>query len=258
MRMPESVGVYAILAVAAFVAGAMNAVAGGGTLLTFPALMSIGLPATFANATSTVALLPGSFAGAWGYRKELRESRRFARRMLPVSLVGGTFGALLIVMYPDQFQSLVPWLILVAAILFLLQVPLQRLLKQQQGHTIEPSAQLGFALIGFQFLIATYGGYFGAGIGILMLTSLGFMGIGDIHKVNAVKTFLASAINAVSVVVFLWENLIRWDCVMAMVVPAILGGYYGARVARKLPAAYVRWTVIAIGFSMAGYYFTRA
>ncbi len=256
--MPESAGEYAILAVAAFVAGVMNAVAGGGTLLTFPALMSIGLPATIANATSTVALLPGSFAGAWGYRKELRESRRFARTMLPVSLIGGIFGAILIVAYPDRFNVLVPWLILTAAVLFLLQVPLQRLLKQKQGDTTAPSARLGFALIGFQFLIATYGGYFGAGIGILMLTSLGFMGIGDIHKVNAVKTFLASAINAVSVVVFLWENLVRWDCVFAMVVPAIIGGYFGARVARKLPAKYVRWTVIAIGFSMAAYYFTRA
>ncbi len=250
------VGHYALLAAAAFVAGAMNSVAGGGTLLTFPALMGIGVPATIANATSTVALLPGSLAGAWGYRKELRSVRRFALMLLPVSLIGGTLGALFLVWFPDEFKTLVPWLILLAAVLFLIQPLVSRFLKKQ-----DPTERVGtsvtFGVMAFQFLVAVYGGYFGAGIGILMLTALGFMHVGDIHHMNAVKTFLASAINLVSVIVFVADNLIWWHYAAAMVLAAILGGYTGARVARKLPARYVRWTVIAVGFGLAGYYFIK-
>ncbi len=249
-------GQYALLALSAFAAGAINAVAGGGTLLTFPALMGIGVPATFANATSTVALLPGSLAGTWGYRKELREVRRFAILLLPVSLVGGVVGSLLLVGYPDAFKALVPWLILTAAILFMIQPVIGKLLKKQDPS--KPVASTVTAgIMAFQFLVAVYGGYFGAGIGILMLTALGFMHVGDIHRMNAVKTLLASAINLVSVVIFIAEGLVRWQYAAAMVVAAILGGYLGARVARRLPARYVRWIVIAIGFGLAIYYFAK-
>jgi uncharacterized protein len=252
----SEVGNYALLAAAAFVAGVMNSVAGGGTLLTFPALMSIGVPATIANATSTIALLPGSLAGSWGYRKELRAVRKFALLLLPVSLVGGIGGAFLLVWYPDEFKALVPWLILAGAVLFLIQPLVSRFLKKHDPN--EPvGSSVTFGIMAFQFLVAVYGGYFGAGIGILMLTALGFMHVGDIHHMNAVKTFLASAINLVSVVVFVAENLVWWHYAAAMVVAAILGGYIGARVARRLPAKYVRWTVIVIGFGLALYYFAK-
>jgi uncharacterized protein len=252
----SEVGTYALLAAAAFVAGVMNSVAGGGTLLTFPALMGIGVPATIANATSTIALLPGSLAGSWGYRKELLAVRKFALLLLPVSLVGGIIGAFLLVWYPDEFKSLVPWLILAAAVLFLIQPFVSRFLKKQDPK--EPvGSSVTFGVMAFQFFVAVYGGYFGAGIGILMLTALGFMHVGDIHHMNAVKTFLASAINLVSVVIFVAENIVWWHYAAAMVVAAILGGYIGARVARKLPARYVRWTVIAVGFGLAGYYFLK-
>ncbi len=252
----SEVGTYALLAAAAFVAGAMNSVAGGGTLLTFPALLGVGVPATIANATSTIALLPGSLAGAWGYRKELRAVRKFAILLLPVSLVGGVVGALLLVWYPDAFKSLVPWLILAAAVLFLIQPVVSRMLKKQDA-TQPVASTVTVGVMAFQFLVAVYGGYFGAGIGILMLTALGFMHVGDIHHMNAVKTLLASAINLVSVVIFVAENLVWWHYAAAMVVAAILGGYLGARVARRLPAKYVRWTVIAIGFGLALYYFVK-
>lgn len=249
-------GQYALLAAAAFAAGAINAVAGGGTLLTFPALMGIGVPATVANATSTIALLPGSLAGAWGYRRELRTVRRFALLLLPVSLVGGIVGSLLLVGYPDAFKALVPWLILTAALLFALQPMMNRLLKKQDAsRPVGTTVTAG--IMAFQFLVAVYGGYFGAGIGILMLTALGFMHVGDIHHMNAVKTLLASAINLVSVVVFVAENLIWWHYAAAMVVAAILGGYLGASVARKLQPKYVRWIVIVIGFGLAVYYFVK-
>lgn len=250
---------YVFLCASAFLAGVMNSVAGGGTLLTFPALLTALKPlgdaaAAVANATSTVALLPGSFAGAVGYRKELYESRRFVVRMIAPSLAGGFLGALLVAKYQAGFNRLVPWLILTAALLFVIQAPISKYLRTHRpDHEPGPRTQLGLVLA--QFLIAVYGGYFGAGIGILMLTALGFMGVGDIHRMNAVKTILAALINAASVVVFVGSGLVKWGLAWPMVLAAILGGYAGARVARRLPAAYVRYAVIVIGFGLAAYYF---
>ena len=253
--MSETTWTYLFLIASAFVAGAMNSIAGGGTLLTFPALTSVVIPAV-ANATSTVALLPGSFAGALGYRTELAASRRFVLRMVAPSLIGGFIGAWLVIRDEQAFATLVPWLILTAALLFVIQAPVARWLKVHKSDR-EPGRALQFALIAFQFLIALYGGYFGAGIGILMLTALGFMGVGDIHRMNAVKTFLASLINAASVIVFVWYGRVNWDYAVVMAGAAIVGGYLGARVARRLPAHYVRYAVITIGFGLSIYYFVR-
>jgi uncharacterized membrane protein YfcA len=253
--------VLVFLCLSAFVAGAMNSIAGGGTLLTFPALLTALSPfgqnaAAFANATSTVALLPGSIAGAVGYRKELAPSRRFVLRMLAPSLLGGLLGAWLVGRDTAAFASLVPWLILTAAVLFVVQAPISRWMKVHNPQQ-EPSAGMQAGLIAFQFLIATYGGYFGAGIGILMITTLGFMGVGDIHRVNAVKTFLAAMINGASVIVFIIDEKVKWEYAGIMAGTAILGGYSGARIARRLPPRYVRYAVIVIGFGLAIYYFTK-
>jgi uncharacterized membrane protein YfcA len=262
--MSDEAWTYCILCAVAFVAGAMNSVAGGGTLLTFPALMtalaSHGTQAgAYANATSTVALLPGSFAGAWGYRKELGESRQFVRQMLIPSLAGGLVGSILLAAFPQKFTELVPWLILTAAVLFLLQPVLVRLVRRRQTEPHGPPGPgLTIALQFFQFLVAVYGGYFGAGIGILMLTALGFMGVGDIHRMNGVKTILAAMINGVSVAVFVVSGLVQWPYALAMAVAAITGGYVGARVARRLPVTAVRWLVVTIGFGLAVYYFARS
>jgi uncharacterized membrane protein YfcA len=274
--MSDPVG-FAVLAVAAFVAGVMNSIAGGGTLLTFPALMAVLTPvygptaAAVANATSTVALLPGSLAGTWGYRREFAPAREFALRMLPPSLAGGLVGSLLLVLFPGHFTPLVPWLILTAAVLFLIQPLLTRLMARWRTAAgvathvppgawmkLEPLRQVRrrqtAMLVGFQFLVAVYGGYFGAGIGILMLTALSLMGLQSIHQANAVKTLLASVINGVSVVVFVAGGLVDWKYAAVMAAAAVLGGYAGARVARRLPAKYVRWLVVAVGFGLAGYY----
>jgi uncharacterized membrane protein YfcA len=269
---------FAVIIAAAFAAGVMNSVAGGGTLLTFPALVAV-LSATYgptteavANATSTVALLPGSLAGAWAYRKEYIEARPFALKLLPPSVVGGVVGAVLVALFPKEFGPLVPWLILTAALLFLLREPINTFMAKRRQAVLAAAAVNGnkgvvklapvravrqrqeWAVIGFQFLIAVYGGYFGAGIGILMLTTLGFMGLSNIHQANAVKTLLASVINGVSVAVFVVGGLIDWPAAACMSAAAVAGGYAGARVARRLPAGYVRWVVIAIGFTLAGYY----
>jgi len=253
--MPDPSLTYPFLGGSAFIAGIMNSVAGGGTLLTFPALTGVVSPAV-ANGTSTTALLPGSFAGAAAYRSELRESRRFVLRMLAPSLVGGFLGAWLVTENEKAFETLVPWLILAAAVLFLVQQPLSRWMrKHRPDHEPGPWGQAGLIL--FQFFIAIYGGYFGAGIGILMLTALGFMGVGDIHRMNAVKTLLAATINAASVVIFVLKDKIHWEFALVMAAAAIVGGYLGARVARRLPAIYVRWMVIVIGFGLAVYYFAK-
>ena len=249
--MPDANAALLILVSAAFFAGIMNSIAGGGTLLTFPALLAVLAP-EYANATSTVAVLPGSIAGAVGYRQELWAARRFALQMLPASLLGGIAGALMLVMYPSQFGELVPWLIFGAALLFLIQPVLNKVLKRQQrDFTHRPGPPLLAGLMGFQFCVAVYGGYFGAGIGILMLASLGFMGIGDVNKANGVKTFLASAINAVSVVIFVGADLVYWPYAWAMALSAIAGGFVGAKVAKRMAPSYVRWSVVVIGFGLA-------
>lgn len=261
--MPDPAWTYAFLCTSAFLAGGMNAVAGGGTLLTFPALIAALTPVVgpvaapaYANATSTIALLPGSFAGALGFRAEIAASRRFVLRLFAPSLAGGFVGTWLVVRDQKAFADLVPWLILTAAVLFLAQQPVARWLRAHRpGH--EPGPLGRAVLIGCQFLIAVYGGYFGAGIGILMLTALGFMGVGDIHRMNGVKTFLASCINTASVVVFLANGMVRWEFAWPMVLTAVVGGYAGARVSRRLPVAVVRWAVIAIGFGLAAFYFAR-
>lgn len=260
--MPAEFWTYAFLCASAFFAGVMNSVAGGGTLLTFPALTGVVAPA-IANATSTVALLPGSFAGALGYRKELWECRKFVLRMLLPSVAGGFLGAYLVGQNQDLFKVLVPWLILTAAVLFVVQAPLSKWVKRRaavegmQPEHHEPNLTTQALVIGFQFLVAVYGGYFGAGIGILMLSALGFMGIGDIHRMNAVKTCLAALINGASVVVFVRDKLVDWYLVWPMVIAAIAGGYVGARVARRLPPSYVRYAVIVIGFGLAAFYFIK-
>ena len=251
--MSDPVVTYLVLCLAAMAAGAVNSVAGGGTLLSFPPLLRL-MEAVNANATSTVALMPGSLAGGFGYRKEVRECRTLILRLLIPSVLGGAVGSLLVTRLPPTvFKSLVPWLILSAAFLFLVQGPIKRLTGAGQRHRPPNPLTLVAVVLG-QFLIAVYGGYFGAGIGILMLSVLPFMGTDNIHQTNAAKTILAAVINAVTVVVFVIEGVVVWRYALPMAAAAVVGGYLGAHFARKLPAVYVRAMVIVIGFTLGGYY----
>ncbi len=251
---------YVLLCVSAFAAGVMNAIAGGGTLLTFPSLVwalgGIRDAAAIANMTSTVALVPGSLAGAWGYRRELQGARPWLLLLLGPSLVGGLLGSLLLIWYPGVFSAVIPWLLLAAALLFLVQPYLSRLLPTA-GESALPSAWLCGVVAGFQLLVGVYGGYFGAGIGILMLSALGLMGLHDIHRMNAVKSVLAAVINGVSVVVFLLDGRIAWGLALLMAGAAVAGGFAGAHYGRRLPRTLVRWTVIVLGFGLAAYYFWK-
>lgn len=235
----------------AFLAGAINSVAGGGTLLSFPALVWLGLPSVTANATSTVAIWPGTLGGMWGYRRELRDAEPAMLALVAPSLVGGLAGALLLRWTPSSvFDRLVPFLILFATVLFMAQGPIQRWLKSGNA-TAHRSPRWRMGAMLFQLLVALYGGYFGAGIGILMLAALSVLGMTDIHKMNGLKTFFAGCINGIAALYFALANMVYWPDVMLMAVGAIAGGYGGAGIARKLGSATVRRIVIGIGFAMA-------
>ncbi|HEV8003430.1 MAG TPA: sulfite exporter TauE/SafE family protein, partial [Planctomycetaceae bacterium] len=233
------------LCVTALIAGAVNSIAGGGTLITFPALLAALTPvhgasaAVLANATSTVALVPGSFAAAWGYRQKLRDARRWLALLIVPSLVGGVIGSLLLTrLSPAYFDALVPWLILTATLLLLIDSVRRR--KPAGPERTEYSRRSIVGLVAFQLVVSIYGGYFGAGIGILMLASLAMMGIGDINRMNAVKTVLTVGINGVSVVVFLIGGDVLWQYALPMAAASILGGYLGAKLALRVHPRQVR------------------
>lgn len=240
-----------LLAAAAFAGGGVNAIAGGGTLLTFPSLLALISPVA-ANATSTMALLPASLAAGVGYRKELAKNWQTLMILLPPSLLGGLVGSFLLIRLSERvFASLVPWLLVGASVLLLLQKPLARYLKAHP-HT-RPQGSTLIGLVFFQFLVGVYGGYFGAGIGILMLSSLAFAGIPDIHEMNAVKSILAAGMNGTTALVVGAAGVVRWEYAAIMALAGILGGYAGARIARRMRPDYIRVIVVAIGFGVAAY-----
>lgn len=234
----------------AFAAGAINSVAGGGTLLSFPTLIWLGLDSVSANATSTVAIWPGSLGGMAGYRKELATADRRMLALIVPSLIGGISGALLLRFTPPSiFDALVPFLILFATVLFMVQETVQRMFKTGEGR--HESAQWLAGAILFQFFVALYGGYFGAGIGILMLAALSILGLTDIHQMNGLKNFFALCINGVAALYFMFEHMVQWPYVLIMAAGAIAGGYGGAGLARRIGRTAVRRVVIGIGFAMA-------
>jgi len=264
-----------LLIATAALAGAINSVAGGGTLLTFPALYAAlgsspgagAMAGVLANGTSTVALWPGSLAAAWGYRHDYRRASGWLTWLLAPSILGGLLGALLVVNRPDAFEALVPWLILTAAMLFALQPRISRWTREAAKadspesataarHDL-PSRRKFAAILAFQFLVAIYGGYFGAGIGILMLAALGLMGQSDIHLMNGVKNLCATCINIMGATVFIIYGQVRWDLALPMLGAAIVGGYAGALLARRTNPALVRRAIVVIGFSLAAWYFYR-
>ena len=236
---------------AACAAGAINAVAGGGTLVTFPTLIWLGLPANVANATSTAALWPGSLGSMWGFRRELADVDRRLFALVVPSVVGGIAGAILLQLTPnDTFKQLVPFLILFATILFMAQESIQRRFNLTAVHEAR-SHWLSWTML-FQLGVAIYGGYFGAGIGILMLAALGLMGHSDIHRMNAVKNLLATCINSLAglYLLFFSDLVVKRDAAV-VAVGAIVGGVAGASLARRLGKGTVRRVVIAIGFVAA-------
>lgn len=257
-----------ILCPAAALGGAINAVAGGGTLVTFPALMFVlgNVPgaAIIANATNTVALCPGAFSGSWGYRREIKQLKDWIWWLAIPSLIGGLLGSWIVVEGTEKsFRMMVPWLIGLATLLFILQPKLVPKSKQTAdsdsvGSPGNRSIKYRALVCLFQFLIGIYGGYFGAGIGILMLSSLSLLGIGNIHHVNGLKTILAGLINGVSMIVFIGDGKVNWMLAVPMIASAILGGWLGATWSRKLDKQVVRKVVITIGVVLTVWYFGQS
>ncbi len=239
----------ALLLAAAFAAGMINSVAGGGTLLTFPSLLALGLDPKVANATSTVALWPALAGGLFGYRKEMGGTRDLLWRLGLTSVVGGGVGAWLLIRTPSKtFAQLVPFLILFATVLFMLQEPISRWVRVGELKPDEGRRKRWWAgAIFFQFCSAIYGGYFGAGNGILMLAAMGLLGLNDIHRANGLKNFLGLALNFVAIVAFAFSGLVDWPVALLMTTAAIAGGYFGASTARRVGRVVVRRAVVVIG-----------
>jgi len=232
-------------------AGVINAVAGGGTLLTFPALLAFGVSPVTANATSTLALVLGTSGGVVGNRQHFAAVAPWLKRFLPVSLLGGLLGSVLLTHTSNAtFGKLVPFLIFFATLLFLAQGVFRRF----AGAHLEATAcgpQLWAAIL-FQFLVSVYGGYFGAGIGILMLATLGFIGMHNIYEMNTLKTILGSLINLVAALWFIWAGLVDWPRAAVMTVGAVIGYFLGSHYSQRVPQARVRQGITAIGFIISG------
>jgi uncharacterized protein len=235
---------------AGFLAAVMNAVAGGGTMLTFPALMAAGLSPVMANTTSTVALFIGMPGSVWAFRRPLREMKAWIVPLGIVSLLGGIAGGALLLALPERlFDAIVPWLLLFATALFLLNGPIRRWI--QRGRELpEPTRPKPSGLV-FQSFVAVYAGYFGAGIGILMLAGLSVLGVRDVNHMNALKALLGLLCNAASVVLFIAWGKVDWTLAAWLVAGSLPGYYFGSHFAQRIPPAAVRAVVVVIGTGIA-------
>ncbi|MEA2694522.1 MAG: uncharacterized protein QOJ16_3909 [Acidobacteriota bacterium] len=247
----------AALLAASVGAGIMNAMAGGGTILVFPTLLLLGQPSIVANATGTVGLVPGVVASLFGYRREVRTHRSWLKTLFLPSLVGGAIGSILLLRTPERvFAHLAPLLILFATLLFMLQGFLARRREGQVEAQVEDAGLTDPGLLSRRrFLVATlcqlgisiYGGYFGAAIGILMLAVLGFLGLKDIHAMNGLKNFFTLAINGVAAGYFIFRGVVNWPAAWVVVLGSTIGGYAGARFARRIGREKARAAVVVIG-----------
>jgi uncharacterized membrane protein YfcA len=238
---------------AGLLAGAMNAAAGGGSFVSIPAMVATGLPSVAANVSSTVALLPGTLASAWAWRRDLRSFQGLPlRTMLLISLGGGLLGAMLLLSTSQQaFDALLPWLMLASTLTFAF--------GRQLGATLQRWISVGpAAVLGAQILLAIYAGYFGGGVGIMMMAVWSVLGEVDIKAMSAVRTLLVSAANAVAVLWFAVAGPVSWPETAVMLIAAIAGGYFGAQLARLMPGPVLRRTVILFGAAMTAVFFWRA
>ena len=247
---------------AAMAAGAINSIAGGGSLISFPALLAYGatheISQKMANATNNAALVPGSIAGVIGFWEEVKRSKRLVAFMAIPSIVGGLLGAILLSRTPEEiFQRIVPFLVLFATLLFAGRDQLNKLTRR--GASDSDQITMTGGVVGFllQLGIATYGGYFGAGQSLMMMAAFSIMGIRDIHEINGLKTASAVMVNSVALAFFATQGLIVWPVGLWMACGAIVGGYFAARISKRVPPRYLRWTVIIVGLTVSVILFMR-
>lgn len=253
---------YALIALGAFMAGGMNALAGGGTFFSFPALLAAGVPPIMANASNSVALWPASLLSAWGYRRELKRHGKWVVVLALVSALGGLAGGLLLLSTSNAaFSKLIPWLLLVATLLFAFSSQVSRWVAVVKGWLGADAAlernpgSLGGAL--FQFVVAVYGGFFGAGLGILTLAALSIQGFKDMQELNALKNLSSSVNYTLAALTFILAGAISWPHTLVMLVAALAGGRAGTSLARRLPAVWLKRVVIAVGSLLTVVYFVK-
>ena len=241
---------FLLLIAAAFAAGAINSVAGGGSFLTFPSLIFSGVTPVMANASSTVALVPGMVASILAYQGDVRNlNEKYLKLWLVVSLVGGAAGAWLLLITSDKtFRQVAPWLLLFATLLFAFGNQVSVAMKGRLHGNV-------FWMLLLLFPIAVYGGYFGGGIGIMFLAALRLYGMTEIHGMNGIKTILGGTLNALAAVIFIVNREVAWKPALVMAVAAIGGGYAGPRLARRMKPAAIRGLVITVGVTMTAYFF---
>lgn len=243
---------FALPVVAAIAGGALNAVAGGGSFFTFPALILVGVPPVPANATSAVALWPGSVASAAGFRDDLKPIRRLLVPLGAASLAGGLAGALLLLLTPERvFDALVPWLLLAATLVFAFGPRITSALRARGAHM--PLA----ALVVVQLAVAAYGGYFGGGMGIMMLAAYAAAGMEDLSAMNGLKSILAALLNGVAIVAFVVAGIVVWPVALAMIAGSVAGGYAGARLSRRVDKTKLRALIVVVGAALTAYFFVR-
>lgn len=243
---------YVVVGAAAFVAGVVNAIAGGGSVITFPALVWAGLPAVQASATNSLGLWPGVLSAVVGFRDEIYRSHRADLVLIVPSFVGGLIGAFVLLSTPARiFRGLAPGLVLLATVLIALQEPIRKRLRTLDTRPVRSGLKWWVLGFGGQFVIATYGGYFGAGMGILMLAVLGLLGFSDIHRMNGLKNLFAVAIKGSAIVYLIVEGAIRWDAAWVMIGSSVVGGSVGAKIAYRVGRTTVRRAVIVIGIAMS-------
>jgi uncharacterized protein len=246
-----------VLFFAALLGGMLNAVAGGGSFIAFPALLFTGVPAVPANATNTVALWCGLAFSGGAFRSRLKIPRNVLLPLAGVSVAGGIFGALLLLRTPGQtFLKILPWLMLFAVLLFVFGPRINRAKQATVART--PSTKAIVAASFFQLAVAVYGGYFGGGMGFVILAMLTAFGMADIHEMNAFKIVLSSSTNGIAVIIFVIKHAVYWPQALVMICGAAIGGHFGAHYSLRLPRVWVRRFVIAVGAGMTTYFFVRA
>lgn len=246
----------ALLVGAGFLGGAINAIAGGATFFTFPAMMAAGLGAVSANASNTVALAPSSFVAFLAMRAHLAGSRHLLVSFLILGVIGGAFGAWLVLWLGDaRFRACVPWLLLVATVLFALGPWLVSMMRKADLHHERPSVRL-FGHV-FQAFIGIYGGFFGAGMGMVTLAGLTLLGLTDIRSMNALKNLFTSLTNGIAIVVFILAGAVSWPHALVMMAGGLIGGFAGGKLGNVLPAQYARLIVTIVGTVLTAAYFIK-
>ncbi|HEX2997012.1 MAG TPA: sulfite exporter TauE/SafE family protein [Anaerolineales bacterium] len=248
---------FLLIGFAALVAGAVNALAGGGTLITFPMLVALGVPAVTANVTNTVALCPGYFGGTLAQWNDLRDQKRRLWIVVPASIVGGVIGGYLLLQTGEKlFRELVPYLILLASLLLAVQDPVRAWLVRRLGeeHSSSGMEKLSWLPVG---LASVYGGYFGAGLSVIVLSALGITLEDTLTRLNALKQAVAFAVNVAAAVFFLFSGQVVWVAALVMAIGALIGGTLGGKLAGHIQPSTLRWTVVTIGVAISTIYFVR-